>query len=306
MTSQGFSIVVAATRSGGIGVKGSLPWRLPGDMAFFKKTTLDAGKAGGVNAVVMGRKTWQSIPERFRPLPGRINIVLSRRAETERDALCAELGIDASASVEMDGGAAPADAVFVESSVASGLARAGLSGAAKTFVIGGAEIYAQAMRLDALERVILTRVHLDDDACPCDAFLDFKQEDFRVVDQSAVKTDKKTGTQYEFMQYERVGAVPTASGAATKTPSAAAPAAPLAAAAAPAAAAAGLPNVEDRREKTKTEVSAGMLRSRWVRRCSRGCAAPQPIRARRRGLRPVAVAKAPLESAPHVHAFFFG
>ena len=71
------SVVVAATRKGGIGKDGGLPWRIPADMAFFKQVTLAAAE-GRRNAVVMGRKTWESIPAKFRPLPGRLNVVLSR------------------------------------------------------------------------------------------------------------------------------------------------------------------------------------------------------------------------------------
>jgi hypothetical protein len=74
-------VVVAATVTGGIGLGGKLPWSLPTDMAAFKRitTTLPAGAAAGVrNAVIMGRRTWLSIPPRFRPLPGRLNVVLSR------------------------------------------------------------------------------------------------------------------------------------------------------------------------------------------------------------------------------------
>ena len=56
------------------GDKGTLPWKLSGDMKFFKATTLGDGN----NAVLMGRKTWDSIPEKFRPLQGRVNVVLSR------------------------------------------------------------------------------------------------------------------------------------------------------------------------------------------------------------------------------------
>jgi|1186.fasta_scaffold864247_2 dihydrofolate reductase len=65
------SIVVAHARNGVIGRDGGLPWRLPSDLAHFKGLT-----TGGT--VVMGRKTYESIPERFRPLPGRRNLVLSR------------------------------------------------------------------------------------------------------------------------------------------------------------------------------------------------------------------------------------
>ena len=103
-----FSLVVAATPEGGIGLGGQLPWRLKGDMAFFKQLTSNRSTTTGAaakevatvtpsdptavaasdndhhnnmeNVVLMGRKTWESIPARFRPLPDRLNIVLSRRA----------------------------------------------------------------------------------------------------------------------------------------------------------------------------------------------------------------------------------
>lgn len=79
--SRGFSIIVAATEGGGIGKGGTLPWKLPGDMRFFKESTSATSSAVGArNAVVMGRKTWLSIPRKFRPLAGRINVVLSRDA----------------------------------------------------------------------------------------------------------------------------------------------------------------------------------------------------------------------------------
>lgn len=77
---RAFTIVVAATAGTlGIGKEGKLPWSLPEDMAHFKRvTTATKGGGNAVNAVIMGRKTWQSIPERFRPLRDRLNVVLSR------------------------------------------------------------------------------------------------------------------------------------------------------------------------------------------------------------------------------------
>jgi hypothetical protein len=79
-TATDFQIVVAATKSGGIGLKGVMPWSLPADMEYFRQltsTTTDAN-SGRLNAVVMGRKTWDSIPQKFRPLKNRVNIVISR------------------------------------------------------------------------------------------------------------------------------------------------------------------------------------------------------------------------------------
>ncbi|MGN9846774.1 dihydrofolate reductase [Nonomuraea sp. H19] len=64
-------LIWAQTLDGVIGADNAIPWRLPEDMAHFKATTLG-------NPVVMGRKTWDSLPPRFRPLPGRRNIVVTR------------------------------------------------------------------------------------------------------------------------------------------------------------------------------------------------------------------------------------
>merc|ERR550514_2288490 len=76
------SVIVASTGRGGIGKDGGIPWRLKDDMAYFKRVTTNA-PAGKTNVVIMGRKTWDSIPAKFRPLAGRINVVLSRSAEAE-------------------------------------------------------------------------------------------------------------------------------------------------------------------------------------------------------------------------------
>lgn len=75
-----FSLVVASTQKGGIGLNGNLPWKkIPGDMAFFRKVTSTTTDPTLQNAVIMGRKTWESIPSKFRPLPGRLNVILTRQ-----------------------------------------------------------------------------------------------------------------------------------------------------------------------------------------------------------------------------------
>ena len=76
-----FQIVVALCDGGGIGFKGQLPWKVPADMKHFRQLTSAVRDPTKHNAVIMGRKTWESIPEKFRPLKDRFNIVLSRRAE---------------------------------------------------------------------------------------------------------------------------------------------------------------------------------------------------------------------------------
>jgi dihydrofolate reductase len=71
-------LIFARAANGVIGKNNALPWHLPEDMAHFKRTTLGC-------PVIMGRKTWDSLPARFRPLPGRLNIVLTRQADWQED-----------------------------------------------------------------------------------------------------------------------------------------------------------------------------------------------------------------------------
>jgi dihydrofolate reductase len=72
------TIIVAATKANGIGVNNSLPWRLPREMKYFMQVTSNVVD-GQQNAVIMGRKTWESIPKEHRPLSNRYNIILSRK-----------------------------------------------------------------------------------------------------------------------------------------------------------------------------------------------------------------------------------
>lgn len=128
-------IIVACTSTGGIGKDGNLPWKLAGDMAYFKRTTMDTGKEDAANlrnAVVMGRKTWESIPAKFRPLAGRLNVVLSRNP----------------ASLELPEG------VLTCSSLGDAIARVdGLADVCKCFIIGGQSVYTEAFESPRLSKV---------------------------------------------------------------------------------------------------------------------------------------------------------
>lgn len=115
------SLIAAMTTQRVIGRDGSMPWHLPADLAWFKQQTL--GKP-----VIMGRKTWQSIG---RPLPGRCNIVLSRQPGDD-------------------------DRVRWATSLAQALQLAREQGAAEAMIIGGAEIYRQA--LPCADRLYLTEI----------------------------------------------------------------------------------------------------------------------------------------------------
>jgi len=127
-----FDVVVAADREWGIGKANALPWpKLKGDLAHFKRVTCEASE-GKRNAIVMGRKTWESAEVGGRPLPRRLNIVITRRGLT------------------------PPEGVLVVGSVDAALDAAGTAEA--TFVVGGAEIFREAFAHPQLRYVYLTRV----------------------------------------------------------------------------------------------------------------------------------------------------
>src|SRR5512135_3645463 len=113
-----FDVVVAADREWGIGKSNGLPWpKLKGDLAHFKRVTSEASE-GRRNAVIMGRRTWESAEVAGRPLPRRLNIVITRRGLT------------------------PPGGVLVVGSLDAALDAA--REAESTFVVGGAEIFREA------------------------------------------------------------------------------------------------------------------------------------------------------------------
>ena len=123
------AMIVAMDEDGCIGNQGNLPWRLKSDMVRFKALT----EADGYNAVIMGRKTWDSLPDSFRPLPERVNIVMSR--DTGWSHADADVALYPGRAIEI----AYAEACD------------------ECWVIGGAQIY--AMFLDQVEEIHVTTVH---------------------------------------------------------------------------------------------------------------------------------------------------
>ncbi|MFT3714983.1 MAG: dihydrofolate reductase [Gordonia sp. (in: high G+C Gram-positive bacteria)] len=158
------ALVWAQDRVGAIGRDNTIPWHVPEDMARFKEVT-------GGGTVIMGRKTWESLPENFRPLPGRRNIVLTRSAGFTAD------GAEVATSLE--------DALDLVGRVAA--------------IIGGSQIYTAAMEHATQLRVTEIDMLVDG----ADAFAP-------VIDpeswEAADVTDwqySRTGTLYRFIDYRR-------------------------------------------------------------------------------------------------------
>ncbi|MCA9374153.1 dihydrofolate reductase [Candidatus Peregrinibacteria bacterium] len=169
-----FNIIAALDSNWGIGKDNKLPWpRLKGDMKNFHHVTTLAAE-GKVNAVIMGRKTWESLPEKSRPLPDRLNVVLTR------------------GDMDFPEGVLKADS---------------FDGALKmlekrddvdqVFVIGGANVYKQALEHKDFYRFYATEIAA---AFECDAF--FPKFDLGMMHQPWAVTDyqEENGIQYRFIR----------------------------------------------------------------------------------------------------------
>ncbi|MDR6868668.1 dihydrofolate reductase [Microbacterium resistens] len=153
-------LVWAEARDGVIGASGGMPWHVPEDLAHFKEVTMTA-------PVVMGRKTWDSLPERFRPLPERENVVVTRQQDWAAD------GARRASTV--------ADAV---------------RGMERVWIIGGADIFRQV--IGSADRLEVTELDLDVEG---DAFAP-SRTGWHLVDEGEWQTSR-TGIRFRFLGYER-------------------------------------------------------------------------------------------------------
>ena len=147
-----------------IGRENTIPWRIPEDMRHFREVTMG-------HPVVMGRRTWDSLPERFRPLPGRRNVVVSRNPVWRAD------GAERAESL--------GDALRL------------LDGAPKVFVIGGGELYAHALPL--ADELLLTEIDADIEG---DTFFP-SWERAAFEETSREQHMSRTGVPFSFVTYLR-------------------------------------------------------------------------------------------------------
>jgi dihydrofolate reductase / thymidylate synthase len=183
------SIVVAAASSNfGIGKAGQIPWTLRGDLSNFKKLTTSVNDENRQNVVIMGRKTWESIPTKFRPLSNRLNVVLSRNSNVRTEY-------------------AIPDEVLTAASLTDALAMLSAADMCKTidkiFVIGGEDAYREAVASSNCDKVYLTIV--EKDVPDADTF--FPRLDatrFQMVSRSAPKVENDIS--YCFTEFD---AIPT-------------------------------------------------------------------------------------------------
>ena len=196
-----FKLIVAYDSKRGIGLNGGIPWKLSDDMKRFKDLTTSVPTDPYykfINIVVMGRKTWDSLPDKYRPLPGRLNVILSKSPD--------EIQIPPESH----------DLVRVISDFEQihEIYNSDTRKIHDIFVIGGNSLYNLALSSPYCRAIYLTEIYKD---CQCDTFFPtFKIDNMKVKDMkddkdvdngfqltqvSDIKTDQMSGLNYRFMTY---------------------------------------------------------------------------------------------------------
>jgi dihydrofolate reductase len=159
------SAVVAASENNVIGCDGGLPWHVSSDLKLFKEITL--GKP-----VIMGRRTWEGLPRK--PLPGRRNIVVTRQADYDAEGAELAGSVDAALALCADG--------------------------AEVSIIGGGQVYAEAM--DRTDRVYLTRIHMSVEG---DTFLpEMPDDEWREVERREFEKGERDDAAFTLIVFDRV------------------------------------------------------------------------------------------------------
>lgn len=162
------SIIVAAAEKNVIGKDNSLIWHLPADMKFFKEKTSG-------HCIITGRKNYESIPEKFRPLPNRTNIVITRQKNYQ------------------------APGAIVVETIEDAILKAKETGDQEIFIIGGAEIYKQFMRY--ADKIYLTKIYHSFEG---DTFFpEINDKNWREVSRIKGLTDEKNIYDHDFFIFEK-------------------------------------------------------------------------------------------------------
>jgi dihydrofolate reductase len=163
------SLIVAVSQNGVIGKDNNLIWHLPKDMKFFKDTTMG-------HHVIMGRKNFESIPHKFRPLPNRTNIVITRQSDYKAE-----------------------DSIVVNS-LEESLKVAKSNAENEAFIIGGGQIYKLALEANLIDRIYLTKIHHSFDG---DTFFPELNSDWIEVNREDCFQDENHKYDYSFIVLEK-------------------------------------------------------------------------------------------------------
>ena len=167
---MGVALIVAVAENGVIGKDNDLIWHLPKDMRFFKETTLG-------HHVIMGRKNFESIPHKYRPLTDRTNIVITRQSGYK------------------------AEGCIVVDSVVAALDIAKNNRDTEPFIIGGGQIYKLALEANLVDKIYLTKINHTFDG---DTFFPELVKDWKEVERIDCKADEKHAHDYSFLTFEKI------------------------------------------------------------------------------------------------------
>jgi dihydrofolate reductase len=163
------SLIAALAQNRTIGKNNDLPWHLPDDMKYFMQTTKG-------HHCIMGRKNYDSIPEKFRPLPNRTNIVLTHQKDFK------------------------APSCIVVNSIAKGLEIAKNNNESEVFIIGGAEVYKQSLAF--ADRLYLTEIKADIQG---DTFFPpINQNEWKELSRTTHPADERHQYAFDFVVYEKI------------------------------------------------------------------------------------------------------
>ena len=163
------SLIVAISENRVIGKDNNLIWNLPNDILFFKEKTMG-------HHVIMGRKNFESIPHKYRPLPNRTNIIISRQADYK------------------------AEGCTVVNSLESALEIPKNNGEEEPFIIGGGQIYKLALEANMIDKVYLTKVHHSFEG---DTFFPELNSDWEEVNKIENKADENHSYDYDFITLKK-------------------------------------------------------------------------------------------------------
>jgi dihydrofolate reductase / thymidylate synthase len=169
---KNYSIIVAIEKNNGIGKDNKIPWSLSEDLKYFKKITSQTVDPLKKNAVIMGRKTWESIPEKYKPLSNRINVVISNTLTHQDDTVICNTIQNA------------IDYTEINSDIES------------IFVIGGNSIYVAFLKKSICNKIYLTKIHTSFD---CDTFFPNCLSEYAPTKTSDIK--EENNIKYEFREY---------------------------------------------------------------------------------------------------------
>lgn len=166
-------LIAAIDQKRGLGKNGVLAHSLKQDMQFFKQQTSSTQNSNLQNAVIMGRKTWESIPPKFRPLPNRVNYILTRQPSPNL----------------------PNSFSSLEEAIQDANQRNDIE---NIFIIGGSQIYNLSIQSQIPTKILLTQINHDYD---CDVFLEDFPEDYKLTNSSDLL--KEGNTTFKFLEFQK-------------------------------------------------------------------------------------------------------